>query len=115
MFLLAIGASVLTLYAGRLCCRATWHRVVFTLVVMAALTLEASVLLPGETGVGSHGSPATVYGSSALLIVAGALTLARIAPQNGHHQPPWVPPVAPQNNTSASPSGNSGVGRPSVR
>lgn len=81
MVVLSFLALALTLYAGRVCCRTPWHRVVFTLVVLAALALEGALLLPSETGLGSRGSGVAVYGGSGLMILLGLVTLARIARQ----------------------------------
>ncbi len=101
LLLLVVGTLRLTLYAGSVCCRTHWHRVVFTCAVMVLLFIEWEVWFSGEAGLGSRGSPASVYGASALLILAGALTLAWIARRNRPPQPPVVPPVAPSNANPA--------------
>lgn len=87
MVVLTFVALALTLYAGSVCCRTQLNRVAFTFVVLAVLAFEGAALLPGETGLGSQGSWVIVYGSSGLMIITGALTLARIAEQTSHHSP----------------------------
>jgi hypothetical protein len=81
MVVMGFVALALTLHAGGICCRTRLHRAAFTLVVFAILAAEGAMLFPGETGLGSRGSSVVVYGSSALMVVGGAITLARIAGQ----------------------------------
>jgi hypothetical protein len=81
MIVMGFVALALSLYAGSVCCRTQVQRAVFTVSTLAVLALEGALLLPGETGIGSQGSAAITYGGSALMICAGAITLARIAKQ----------------------------------
>jgi hypothetical protein len=93
LFVLAVVASALALYAATFCCRTQWHRVLFTFAVIAGLALEWWVLgelLVGESGAADRGSPAVVYSGSASLIIVGILTLARIARRKRLDQPPGV-------------------------
>jgi hypothetical protein len=112
LLLLVVVLLCLTLYAATVCCRTQWHRVVFTCGVMAVLCMEWEVWFSGEAGLGGHGSPASVYGASALLILAGALTLAWIARRNRPPQRPLVPPVAPSNANPALPAGTAASAKP---
>jgi len=98
LFVLAVVASALALYAATFCCRIQWHRVIFTFAVIAGLALEwwlLGELVLGESGAAGRGSPAVVYSGSAFLIVVGALTLARIARRKHLDQPPGAQGVAP--------------------
>jgi len=87
MVVLTFVALALTLYAGSVCCRTRLQRAAFTLIVLVALAFEGALLLPGETGLGSRGSWVTAYGGSGLLIITGALTLARVAGRTSHCSP----------------------------
>jgi len=110
---LTVGTVCLTFYAGTVCCRTPRRRVIFACAVMAVLFIEWEVWFSGEAGLGGAGSPAIAYGASALLILAGALTLAWIARRNRPAQPPGVPPVAPSQVDPAVPAGNSAATKPS--
>jgi hypothetical protein len=79
LFVLAIAATALALYAGTICCDTQWSRVVFTFVVMGILALGGWGLLRAVPELSSQGSPAVVYGGAASLVLIGAFLLARLA------------------------------------
>ena len=102
MVVLSFIALALTLYAGSLCCLMQWNRVIFTIVVLATVALEGALLLPSEADLSSRGSWVTGYCGSGLMIIAGALLMARLAARRGQH--PLMADVE-----TLTPGGNMGI------
>jgi hypothetical protein len=102
MLVLALVACCLAQYVGIVCCRGRWRQVGFTLSVMAALAVEWFLFLGvAEPERGSRGSPVVGYAGSALLILAGILTLVWIRRHESRQQLEGVSETAPLRASTA--------------